>query len=38
MHPEVVSGMGIATTSRFGPESSLFSNEMVQFLFEQVIE
>ena len=38
MHPEIVSGMGIATKSPFGTESSLFSNEMMQFLFEQVIE
>ena len=38
MHPEIVSGMGIATNLLFGTESSLFSNEMMQFLFEQVIE
>ena len=38
MHPEIVSGMGIATKYPFGTESSLFSNEMMQFLFEQVIE
>ena len=38
MHPEIVSGMGIATKELFGTESSLFSNEMMQFLFEQVIE
>ena len=38
MHPENVSGIGIATNHPFGSESSLFSNEMKQFLFEQVIE
>ena len=38
MHPEIVSGMGIATNLSFGKESYLFSNEMMQFLFEQVIE
>ena len=38
MHPEIVSGMGIATKSYFGTESSLSNNDMVQFLLEQVIE
>ena len=38
MHPEIVSGMGIATKPYFETESSLFSNEMMQFLLEQVIE
>ena len=38
MHPEIVSGMGIATKYAFGTESSLFSFDMIQFLFEQVIE
>ena len=38
MHPDIVSGMGIATKELFGTESSLFSNEMMQFLFEQPIE
>ena len=38
MHPEIVSGIGIATNHPFGSESSLFNNEMKQFLFEQVIE
>ena len=38
MHPEIVSGMGIATKFVFGTESSLLSNDMMQFLLEQVIE
>ena len=38
MHSEIVSGMGIATNHPFGTESSLFSNDMMQFLFEQPIE
>ena len=38
MHPEIVSGMGIATKLRFGTESSLSNNDMTQFLLEQVIE
>ena len=38
MHPEIVSGIGIATNLPFGTESSLFSNDMMQFLLEQVIE
>ena len=38
MHPEIVSGMGIATKEDFGTESSRSSNEMMQFLLEQVIE
>ena len=38
MHPEIVSGMGIATKYPFGTDSSLFSNDMMQFRFEQVIE
>ena len=38
MHPEIVSGMGIATNIPFGSESSLFSNDIMQFLFEQVIK
>ena len=29
MHPEIVSGMGIATKLSFGIESSLFSNDMM---------
>ena len=38
MHPEIVSGMGIATKYPFGTESSRSSNNMMQFLLEQVIE
>ena len=38
MHPEIVSGMEIATKPVIGMESSLFSNDMMQFLLEQVIE
>ena len=38
MHPEIVSGIGIATKYPFGTESSRSSNEMMQFLLEQVIE
>ena len=38
MHPEIVSGMGMATKYPFGTESSIFSNEMEQFLFEQSIK
>ena len=38
MHPEIVSGMGITTKPRFGTESSLSNNDMVQFLLEQVIK
>ena len=38
MHPEIVSGMGIATNHPFGTESSLSNNNMMQFLLEQVIE
>ena len=38
MHPEIVSGMGIATNPSFGTESSLSNNNMMQFLLEQVIE
>ena len=38
MHPEIVSGIEIATKRPFGAESSLFSNNMVQSLLEQVIE
>ena len=38
MHPEIVSGMGIATKYTFGTESFLLSNDMMQFLLEQVIE
>ena len=38
MHPEIVSGMGIATKNPFGTESSLSSNDMMQFLMEQVIK
>ena len=38
MHPEIVSGMGIAKKCPFGAESSLSSIDIMQFLFEQVIE
>ena len=38
MHPEIVSGMGIASKFPFGTESSLSNNDMMQFLMEQVIE
>ena len=38
MHPEILSGMGIATKYSNDIESSLSSNEMMQFLLEQVIE
>ena len=38
MHPEIVSGIGIATKYPFGTESSLSNNDMMQFLLEQVIE
>ena len=38
MHPEIVSGMGIATNNAFGTESSLSSNDMMQILLEQAIE
>jgi hypothetical protein len=38
MHPEIVSGMGIATKYPFGTESSLSNKDMMQFLLEQVIE
>ena len=38
MHPEIVSGMGIATNHPFGTESSLFSNDILQFLLEQLIK
>ena len=38
MHPVIVSGMGIATNLDFGTESSLSSNDMMQYLLEQVIE
>ena len=38
MHPDIVSGMGIATKYPFGADSSLVSNDMMQFRFEQVIE
>ena len=38
MHPEIVSGMGIATKKPFGTESSLSNNDMLQFLLEQRIE
>ena len=38
MHPEFVSGMEIATKYPFGTESSLSSNDIMQFLLEQVIE
>ena len=35
MHPEIVSGIGIATNNAFGTENSLSSNDMIQFLLEQ---
>ena len=38
MHPEIVSGMGIATKYAFGIESSLSSNDIMQFLLEQVMK
>ena len=38
MHPESVSGMGIAKNCPFGNESSLSSNDIIQFLLEQVIK
>ena len=38
MHPEIVSGIEIATNLNFGTESSLSSNDMMQLLLEQVIE
>ena len=38
IHPEIVSGMGIATNNPFGTESSLSSNDMTQFLLEQVMK
>ena len=37
MHPEIVSGMGIAKKYILGTVSSLFSKAMMQFLLEQVI-
>ena len=37
-HPDILSGMGMATKDPFGTDSSLFSNDMMQFRFEQVIE
>ena len=36
-HPDILSGMGIATNELLDSESSVFSNEMLQFLFEQSI-
>ena len=38
MHPDTVSGIEIATKLTLGTESSLLSNEMVQYLFKQVNE
>ena len=38
MHPEIVSGIGIATKYLFGTESFLSSNDVTQILLEQVIE
>ena len=38
MHPEIVSGMGIATKYPFGTESSLSNDNMMQCLLEQVNE
>ena len=38
MHPEIVSGMGIATKFLFGTESSLSNKDMMQFLLEQVMK
>ena len=38
MHPEIVSGIGIATNHPFGTETALFSVNMVQFLLEQPIK
>ena len=38
MHPEIVSGMEIATKRVVGTESFLSNNDMFQFLLEQVNE
>ena len=38
VHPDNLSGMGMATNNDLAAESSIFSNEIVQFLFEQSIE
>ena len=38
MHSDIPSGMGIATKEPFSTESSLFNDEMMQILFEQVIK
>ena len=38
MHPDIVSGMGIAENHPLGNNSSLFINEIMQFLLKQVIE
>ena len=38
MHPEIVSGIGIATNNAFGTESSLSNNDIMQFLLEQVMK
>ena len=37
-HPDILSGMAIATKDTLGCESFLSSKEIVQFLFEQAIE
>ena len=37
-HPDILSGMAIATKDTLGCESFLSSKEIVQFLFEQSIE
>ena len=37
-HPDILSGMAIATKDTLGCESFLSSKEIVQFLFEQPIE
>ena len=36
-HPDILSVMGMVTKYDLTPESSVFSNEIVQFLFEQSI-
>ena len=37
-HPDILSGIAIATKDTLGCESFLSSKEIVQFLFEQPIE
>ena len=38
IHPDIVSGIGIAKKYPLGTESSLSNNEMMQYLLEQPIE